>query len=292
MKLLLFGTAATVVLGSSTQVPDCRHPEPQGINKLSPSDLRLLTQLLPAGETLALFSTSRGLNKWDKVSQWSHNEVLKKVKSFEPLDRTFSWKLMYSPTLRAEVEEHFSDYTVYPITLNLHVDDLRSLHELEGHVFEFFSRVRTVVIEGADRLVIEARDSVFGVDVPNELQWGMAMYDHNNWGWIQPTSVMDVLQSQEVTAVKSLDLQRGTAELIVDLSWSVTQGHIKWTATKTSRLEPVARGGILSIEILLHRKLVHLHTLRLTLFDRSVLNRVAVFENLPNIRALYVSDTP
>jgi hypothetical protein len=57
--------------------------------------------------------------------------LLNKVKNSEHLDRDLSWKLVSS--LRAEVEELFSDVSIYPITLTFHQDDVPLLKELEFH---------------------------------------------------------------------------------------------------------------------------------------------------------------
>jgi hypothetical protein len=83
-----------------------------GLNELSLTTFREVAEYLHPVETQALSSSSKSLNGW------SRKLVLKQVKNSEHLDRDSSWKLVSS--LKAEVEELFSDVSIYPITLTFH----------------------------------------------------------------------------------------------------------------------------------------------------------------------------
>jgi hypothetical protein len=82
-----------------------------GLNELNPTTHREVAKYLNTVDTKALSSSCRLLNVL------SRKYVLKKVKNSEHLNRILidsSWKLVSS--LRADVEEHFSDVSIYPIT--------------------------------------------------------------------------------------------------------------------------------------------------------------------------------
>ncbi len=117
--------------------------------------------------------------------------VINKVKNSEHLDRDSSWKLVSS--LIAEVEELFSDVAIYPITLTFHQDDVPLLKELD--VLSFIRRVQTVVFEGAERMVIEAKHSGTTDESSESTQWHYGMADPNFWAWEHPSSVSGILQS-------------------------------------------------------------------------------------------------
>jgi hypothetical protein len=81
------------------------------------------------------------------------------------------------------------------------------------------------------------------------------MAEPNVWSWEQPTSLSEILQSTRVTAVKSLDLKEGDAELVIELPWFVFGVDVNWTATKTFSARSVEREGVSAEEILLNEKL-------------------------------------
>jgi hypothetical protein len=80
-----------------------------GLNELSPTTLREMAKYLHSVETQALSSSSKGLNAWRRKL------VLNEVKNSEHLDRDSSWYVVSS--LIADVENHFSDVSIYPMTL-------------------------------------------------------------------------------------------------------------------------------------------------------------------------------
>jgi hypothetical protein len=312
-----------------------------GLNELSPTTLRDVAKYLHPVGTQALSSSSKGLNGW------SRKLVLNKVKNFEHLDCDSSWKLVSS--LIAEVAEHFSDVAIYPMTLTFHQDDVPLLKELD--VLSFLRRVQTVVFEGDERMVIEAKHSQSEIadirhggatqsdieisdDVPSHILprldifnfirrvqsvlfdtgyfqwlgsadvcngasiWSMEMYDPKAavWAWNQPHFLFEVLESHTVTAVKSLCFSTfapfyDTADLVVELAWSVTAGDMNWTATKTCPVHDVQLEGISAEEILLNQKLRFIQALKLTEFDRSVLANVFVLAHLKNLESLSLFDT-
>jgi Leucine-rich repeat (LRR) protein len=248
--------------------------------------LRDIVEYLSPVDRHALTLSSRDLHEWRR------RLILNKAKNSEYLDREVSLQLISSATLRAEVEEHYAknSLSIYPIALTLHEDDVPLLENLD--VFSFISRVQTVVFEGEEQIVIEAKETA---DVINEVtQRGIGMYDPNAacWTWNQPNSLMEVLDSDAVTAVKSLDLNSGYARFEIELSWTVREGNIKWTGTKTYPcLQFVKRDGIACEEILLNQKLRNLQALRLTIFDLSVLVNVSVLSILENLESLNLSWT-
>ena len=187
--------------------------------------------------------------------------VINKVKNYEHLDRDSSWKLVSS--LIAEVEELFSDVSIYPINLTFHQDDVPSIRQLD--VLSFVRRVQTVVFEGNKRMVIKPNHSETTGESSGSTEWHYGMADPNVWAWEQPTSLSGILQSTRVTAVKSLLLAE-LAGLVVELSWFVSGGDINWTTTKTFRLLSVKREGFSAEEILLNQKLRNIQTLKLTEF--------------------------
>ncbi len=182
----------------------------------------------------------------------------------------------------SQVKEIYKNDPMYLLTLTFHQADLPSLKKLD--VFSFISRVQTVVFEGAERLVIEATHS----GTSGSTAWLDGMSDPNVWTWNQPTSVRDVLLSDTVTAVNSLKLKEETADLVIDLSWSITGGDMNWTVTKTTRLESVQREGISAEEIFLNQKLRNIQTLK---FDRSVLVNLSALAILTNLESLDLSLT-
>ena len=56
---------------------------------------------------------------------------------------------------------------------------------------------------------------------------------------------MEVVKSPTVTAVTSLseqsDFDHLTVDLVIELSWSVTEGDMSWTVTKTSHADKFDR---------------------------------------------------
>jgi hypothetical protein len=248
--------------------------------ELNPTFLPEVPKFLNPVDTQVLSSCSRTLKLW------SHELFLKKVNTGH-LDRDSSRKLVYSPALRTLIDERFSTLSIYPLSLYFHQDDVPSLKKLD--VFSFISRVQTVVIEGAERLVIEAQLSESGTASQWGRNWG-GMYDPNFWAWNQLIPVMDVLESVRVTAVKSLELHEYCSFVVIELSWSVTNGNMNWTATKTPRLLAVTRNGISGKQILLNHKLRNIQTLTLTEFDRSVLID-SVFAHLPKLESLNLGNT-
>ena len=207
--------------------------------------------------------------------------------------RAESLQIFRSPDLRGRIIVKYGNLSIYPITLTFHQDDLPSLKELD--VFSFINRIQTVVIKGTEieRLVIQAKDSESGAAVvPNkDIQWDIGMYDRNapSWAWSQPIALMDVLHSDTVTAVKKLYLAENYANVVIELTWSVSAGDMHWTVTKTSRLEHAERRGISYQDILLNEKVSNLQTLLLTEFDRAVLDDVSVLAQLTNLESVNLS---
>ncbi len=249
-----------------------------GLNELNPTTLREVAQYLHPVETQVLSSSSKGLNGW------SRKLVLNKVRNSEHLDRESSWKLVSS--LIAEVETHFSDVPIYPITLTFNQDDVPSLKELD--VVSFIRRVQTVVFEGSQRMVISASHSETTI---GSSEWHYGMSDPNVWVWEQPTSLSGILSSETITAVNTLDLKENSADLVMELSWFVSGGDINWTTMKKSRVRSVKREGVYAEEILLNQKLRNIQTLKLSEFDRSVLVNVSVLANLENLESLDLCQT-
>jgi hypothetical protein len=248
------------------------------------SILRELTNYLNPIETEAFSSSHRDLEAW------SRKLFINQITAHKPLDRFSSRKLINSPTLRAKIEEHFLNVSIYPLSLTFHQDDVPSLKGLG--VLNFITRVHTVVFEGTEQLVIEANPSELGaLDLLNgAIQWDIGMYEPNFWAWILPTSFKGILESETVT-VRSLNLEQEIAELVIELSRFVTDGDINWTVKKTSPVKHVPRDGLSAEEILTHQKLRIIQTLRLPEFDRSVLVNVSVLANLESLQSLDLSFT-
>jgi Leucine-rich repeat (LRR) protein len=167
------------------------------------------------------------------------------------------------------------------MTLTFHQDDVPSLKELD--VLSFIRRVKTVVFEGDERMVIEAKHSGTTGESSGSSQWHYGMADPNVWAWEQPTSLREIFNSDTVTAVKSLHLSERTAFVVFELSWYVFGGDKNWTTTKTSGLLSVQRGDVSAEEILLNPKLRNIQTLKLSECDRSVLVNVSTLANLESL---------
>jgi Leucine-rich repeat (LRR) protein len=211
------------------------------------------------------------------------------------LDREESVTLVSSPDLIGNLEillnidPFMTDIYIYPITLNFHEGDVEWLQGLD--VFNFISRVKTVVFDGLEPMAIQAEKSEVSADAPDgETEWDMAMYDPDYWTWRHPESLMEVLDLEEVTAVKSLDLRPKDAVLVIKRSWSLSEGGVKWTTTKTSPLKSVGRFYTPAQDILLHPKLKNIQTLKLKeLPDVSVLFSGEVLQNLKSLNDLDLS---
>jgi hypothetical protein len=189
-----------------------------------------------------------------------------------------------SADLMSRIGEMYEKHPVYPINFTFDESHKSTLKKLK--VFSFIRRVQTIVLDG---VVIEAKIST---DILNGAsQWNIEMYDPNICTWNQPTSLRELLHSDTVTAVETLRLHKATAQLVVELSWSVSQGDMNWTATRTSCLHAVLREGISAQEILLHQKLRHIQTFNLIESDRSVLVNVSVLNNLKNLQSIDLSVT-
>jgi hypothetical protein len=201
--------------------------------------------------------------------------------------RAQSLQIVRSGELIRKIKKMYGNVSIYPITLTFSQADVPLLKQLD--VFSFIRRVQTVVIEGAERMVIEA-GNLDTADV-RTTQWDIRMYDPKFWVWSQPPSLRGILQSETVTAVKTLRLHPEIAHLFVGLSWSVTAGDINWTFTKTSRLHTVKRGGISVKDVLLNRKLRYIQSLTLIDFDSSVLVNDSVLANLENLESLILPST-
>jgi Leucine-rich repeat (LRR) protein len=117
------------------------------------------------------------------------------------------------------------------------------------------------------------------------------MYDPNFWTWTQPHSLMETLESDRVTAVKSIELREDFSFLVIELSRSATEGDKNWRATKTSSLHGVKREGISAQDIFLNPKMRSLQTLTLSEFDRSVIDDVSVLAKLTTLKSLNLSKT-
>jgi hypothetical protein len=220
----------------------------------------------------------------------SHSFIIHALEtSKNAFSRPHSLQIVRSADLIKKIEEKYGNRQIYPVTLTFHQDDVPSLLELE--VFRFIRRVQTVVLEGEEPMVIEAKHSESGTSEP---QWGLyiyGMYHPNFLAWNQPSSLRDVLQSHPVKEVKTLELWEETADLVIELSGSVSAGDMSWTVTKTSRLHKVQRAGISAEEILMNHKLTNIQTLTLTEFDRSVLLDVSVLAQLENLESLNLTLT-
>jgi hypothetical protein len=251
---------------------------PPGITEIDSTTLREIAKYLKPVDTQAFSATSQDLN------EWSRSLVLKKAKNFEHLDREASWKLVFS--LRAEIEEHFSNLSIYPITLTFHQDDVPSLKRLD--VFSFIRRVQTVVFEGPELMVIEAKN-LETADVLNEAtKWDIGIYEPNYWAWNPPRFLMEVLELDMVTSVKSIDLHPGTVDLVIELSWSVVEGHMNWTVKKTVCLKDIRRGAITSENVSALMKTLSLESLNLS--GTSVGN-VSALAALSELKFLDLSGT-
>jgi hypothetical protein len=188
-----------------------------GLNELrsgitDTNTLREVARYLYPKDAKALSSSSRNLNVWRRKL------VLKQAKNSGHLDRDSSWKLVSS--LIAEVENHFPDVSIYPMTLTFNQDDVPLLKKLD--VLSFIRRVKTVVFEGATQMVIEANQSATTEVRDGASTWSMELYDPNAavWGWNQPHSLKKVLDSHTVTAVKRLELGNEDAQLVIELARS------------------------------------------------------------------------
>jgi hypothetical protein len=125
--------------------------------------------------------------------------------------------------MRRQIEENY-DSPIFPITLTFHHDDVSLFQSVE--VSNFIRRVQTVVLDGAEHMVIQAKYLKSERPYVPSSKWGIGLYDRNSdlWYW-NPQSV------------KSIDLPGSSeiADVVIEKSLSVTEGDIKWTATKTSR---------------------------------------------------------
>jgi hypothetical protein len=203
-----------------------------GISQLSELMMQNVATYLQRRDTQALFSSSRS------IETLARKLFLNQVTTDTHFDRYSSRKLIYSPSLRAKIEERFSHLSIYPITLTFQQDDVPLLNRLD--VFSFISRVQTVVFEGDDRLVIEAKKSESETrEERNGNIWSLIMYDPRFWVWDEPDSLMNVLHSDSVAVVKSIELGTERANLVIELLRSVTKGDINWTTTKTTCLHDV-----------------------------------------------------
>ncbi len=140
--------------------------------------------------------------------------------------RAQSFQIVRSADLIKKIGEMYKNNKIYPIALTFHQDDLPLLRQLD--VFSFIRRVQTVVFEGDERMVIDAKYESRGLT-----QWHDGNYDSDVWAWKQPASLMEVLRSHIVTAVKHVKFDHLTVDLVIELSWFVTEGDLSWTVTKT-----------------------------------------------------------
>jgi hypothetical protein len=114
---------------------------------------------------------------------------------------------------------------------------------------------------------------------------------------LKSMGISEIFRCAGVTAVKSIDLDRGAADLVVELSGLFKErGDINRTSTKTLRLDAVLlqRGSLFSIsagQILLNPKVRHIQSLKLSECHRSVLVNPSVMANLKNLESLDLSDT-
>ncbi len=193
------------------------------------------------------------------------------------LTRAQSLQIVRYANLRKIVEEKYKNLSIYPVTLTFHQDDVPLLQTKE--VFSFIRRVHIVVFDQTERLIIEA----VHLDVPHgDNQRSIEMYNPNSaiWTWKQP-EIMELLDSEIVTAVKSLSLRDNKPLLSIEQSWSVTEGDMKWTGTKTSHLQAVQGEGISSSAIIGHNKMRSLRTLTVdNLVEFSVLTSLTKLESL------------
>jgi hypothetical protein len=265
------------------------------ISDLDPKDQKAFTNL-----------SSKGLN---------HEFIIHSLETGKRnFDRAESLQIVRSVDSRNKINEMYGNSLIYPMTLTFHQKDVPSLKKLD--VLGFIRRVKTVVFEGAQGIVIEAKHPESDVEIyDNELSnilrrlhlnliqrvhtlvfetgyfnwlgtsrsWSIEMYDPNSWALKQPQSLMEVLESDTVTAVKSLHLQTDTASLVVELSWSFTEGDVNWTATKTLGLHSVQREGVSTEEILLDQKLRNLESLNLS---HTNVIEVSALVNLTNLKFL------
>jgi hypothetical protein len=220
----------------------------------------------------------------------SHRFIIRSLETSTLLPRALSREIVRHGDLRKKIEVKYGTPTI-PITLTFHQDDVALLQRVD--VFSFIRRVQTAVFEGPQRFVIEAKHS--GADVLNEgTPWHIGKYHPDAWRWLQRIfDVNDFLQSDTVVAVKSIDFsQMATAELVVYLSWSVTEGNMNWTATKTYYVSTVELRTVSAGDILLNPKLSNLQTLALHCdIHRSVIDDVSVLAKLTNLKELILRGT-
>jgi Leucine-rich repeat (LRR) protein len=245
------------------------------INTL-PLDLTSITGFVhPEAQYIFKNLSSKDLN---------HRFIIQALKTSNPhFSRAESLQIICSADLRRKVVDKYANLSIYPITLTFHPDDVSSNLD----VFNFIRRVQTVIFEGhtMEQFVIEAKESEDTVH--DDTQWSIGMYDPNAafWAWKQPISVMEVLESDTVTAVNSIHLRAMGADLVIELSGSVTEGDLNWTATRNYKLKGLLRAGLTSKEILLNRKLRNLQNVVLT-ENRSVLDEISVLAQLEKLESL------
>jgi hypothetical protein len=235
----------------------------------------IISHLNPKDQKAFINLSSKGLN-----DEFIINSLETAKRNF---DRAQSLQIVRSVNLINKINEIYGNSRIYPITLTFYQKDVLLLKELD--VLSFIRRAQTVVFEGAERMVIEAKHSGTTCESSGSTEWHYGMADPNVWTWEQPTSLREILNSDTVTAVRRLDLEeeRETAELVVELSWIVFGGDINWTTTKTSGLLSAQRGDVSAEEILLNPKLRNIQTLKLMECDRAVLVNVSTLANLESL---------
>jgi hypothetical protein len=88
-------------------------------------------------------------------------------------------------------------------------------------------------------MVIKANHSETTGESSGSTEWHYGMADPNVWAWEQPSSLRGILQSDTVTAAKSLHLNEDSAFVVIELSWFVSGGDVNWSTTKNSSLRSV-----------------------------------------------------
>jgi hypothetical protein len=215
----------------------------------------------------------------------NHRFIMHGLQTSTFLPRSQSLQILRDVDLRKKIEKKYGDLLIFPLTLTFQQDDMAVLKRSD--VFSFIRRVQTVVFEGTQRLVIEAKHSA--ADVLHG--WDIERYDPKSWASIHsllnhPISVQEVLELATVTGVKKLDLFTNVAALGIELSLPFTEGNMNWTVTTSAclSLSKFLREDNTVKQILLNDKLRNLQTLRLVSeLHRSVLDEVSVLANLTKL---------
>ncbi len=135
--------------------------------------------------------------------------------------RAESLKIVHSADRRREFEQMYRS-PIYPITLNFHESDLFELRSSPEAV-RFITRAHLINVDGfvLNALVIEAKYTYSDIaeDTGSTLLCSGSDADLLDLSEsLSSMSVHDVLQSNSVTAVQTLNLFRNYADLDVDFS--------------------------------------------------------------------------